>query len=423
MTPTQRSILLVVLLAQGVSVGLTYGILPVFLEPLEVAFDAPRTWISAGQILVMLALTSGGILTGAILDRGHARLVMIAGAMLMAAAQVVAGTATGLPMLALAALMAGFAVPSIGPLTGASLITRAFDEDRGRALGLMSIGPPLGSGLFAALAGWGLIVLDWRGTFLLFAAVPVVLLVPLIVWGVPMRFETTGGVPEAPATPPEALVPVGGEGMPAPLPHDPATRPGPHAPTPPASAVLGRPVFWWTAAVFALVAGITTGWTVHVAAYLGGVGLDAAARSGVLAAQFWMGIPGALVFGLLADRVGPGRPFLALILLQALTFLAYAFFATPLVVTLLGLAMGFAAGGFVPLYMMLLGSRVGPDSVGRAMGFSTLLMLPVMAGSVLLAAALFEADGSYVRSVIVFSLGMVAAIACLLGSNWSAARR
>ena len=54
MTSNQRSILAVALLTQGVAVGLTYGILPVFLQPLETAFAAPRTQISSGQILIML---------------------------------------------------------------------------------------------------------------------------------------------------------------------------------------------------------------------------------------------------------------------------------------------------------------------------------------------------------------------------------
>ena len=107
MTAQQRSILAVAMISQGVAVGLTMGILPVFLEPLEAAFEAKRTVIAAGQILIMLALTIGSLVTGAALDRGHARSVMLIGAGLMVSAMVVASLATNLVVLGLAALMAG----------------------------------------------------------------------------------------------------------------------------------------------------------------------------------------------------------------------------------------------------------------------------------------------------------------------------
>jgi len=47
MTSHQRSILAVAMLTQGVSIGLSFGIFPILLEPLEEAFDAPRTVASA----------------------------------------------------------------------------------------------------------------------------------------------------------------------------------------------------------------------------------------------------------------------------------------------------------------------------------------------------------------------------------------
>jgi hypothetical protein len=84
---------------------------------------------------------------------------------------------------------------------------------------------------------------------------------------------------------------------------------------------------------------------------------------------------------------------------------------------------GFVLGGVIPLYMMLLGQRMGPDRLGRAMGLSNLVMLPVMAGAVLLAASDFETDGGYGLSLQVFSVGLLSAIGCLLMSDRSARRR
>lgn len=397
MTSKQRSILGVALLTQGVSVGLTYGIFPVFLEPLEAAFEAPRTLISSGQILLMLALTAGSMTAGVLLDRGYARRVMLGGALLLAGAHVVASLAPNLWLLGLAAAMAGFSVPAVGPLAAASLITRAFDQDRGRALGLMSMGPPLGAGLFAMFAGWLLLSLEWREVYLLFAGIALVTLVPSILLGVPAHFER------------------------APIELDDTTR------TDTASrevkSVLRMPTFWWTAAIFAIATGIASGWTVHVAAFLRGLGLDETESATLLAVQFWMGVPGALVFGVLADRVSITT---LLVVLLGTTAAVFAGFSTGPSTTLasgLCVVSGFMLSGVIPLYMMLVGQRLGPNALGRAMGFSNLMMLPVMAGAVLLAASNYESSGGYGFALVVFSIGLLSAIGCLWMSNWSARRR
>jgi MFS family permease len=397
MTSTQRSVLAVALLTQGIAVGLTYGILPVFLESLEVAFEAPRTQISAGQILMMLALTIGSISAGVFLDRGHVRRVMLTGALLLSAALALASLAPNLWLLGLAAAMAGMAVPSIGPLAAASLITRSFSEDRGRALGLMSMGPPLGAGIFAALAGRLLLSFDWREVYLFFSGVALVTLVPTIVLLVPARFESAKVSQKALVDADAATAGMGG--------------------------FLRMPTFWWSAGIFALATGIASGWTVHVAAFLRGLGLSETDSATLLAVQYWMGVPGALVFGMLADRVSLTTLFAVLLGSAAAVFAGFSTAPSPKLVTGLCVISGFVLGGVIPLYMMLLGQRMGPDRLGRAMGLSNLVMLPVMAGAVLLAASDFETDGGYGLSLQVFSVGLLSAIGCLLMSDRSARRR
>ena len=84
---------------------------------------------------------------------------------------------------------------------------------------------------------------------------------------------------------------------------------------------------------------------------------------------------------------------------------------------------GFLMGGVIPLFMLLLGKRMGPDAIGRAVGFSNLLMLPVIASVVILAASDFERTGGYATVLGVCSIGLLAAIGCLLMSNWSVRAR
>lgn len=387
MTGHQRSILAVAILTQGISVGLTMGILPVFLEPLEVAFDAPRTVIASGQILAMFALTCSSLVTGSFLDRGHVRSAMLVAAVLMSAAQLTAAFAPNLAGLALAALMAGAAVPGTGPITAASLISRTFADDRGRALGLMSMGPPLGSAALAALAGFLLLRFEWRQVFMVFSVVALVVQVPLILAVVPARFEPANDDGEGP------------EGM--------------------AGMVRSR-TFLWAGGLFALAVGIVTGWTTHVAAYLAGSGFAEGWDARWLAVQFFMGIPGAALFGTLADRVALWKLFVGMLGTVSVCFVGLALEPGPTWVATCVVILGFTFGGMIPLYMMLISERLGADAMGRAMGLSNLLMLPVMAATVLFAARVFDATGGYVTALFVFAAGVLAALVCLFLSNRSA---
>jgi MFS family permease len=421
MTHAQRSILLVAMSCQGIAVGQTIGLLPILLEPLESAFQAPRTTIAAGQILIMLALTFSSILTGVLLDRGGVRRVMLTGAACLVVAQLLASFATSLPLLGLAALLAGAAVPSIGPLTAGKLVTHYFDEGRGRAMGLMSIGPPLGSGLFAALAGWLLGEMDWAQSLRVLAAIAALGLFPMILRVVPRRFED---VPPEHRGLPAIITPTAGERGTLNVLSEAGERAASDATPTPARApsmfdVFRSPAFLWAGSMFALVTGISSAWTVHAAAYLGGFGLDEAARSNVMALQFWMGVPGSVLCGALAERIGVTR-LLGLVLAAAtLCYVGFAMATSAAVVTMLAGFGGFAVGGVLPLYLMLLGLRVGPDALGRSIGLSNLMMLPVMSVAVLFAAAVFEAQASYAPVLWVFAVGLFGSLLCLLGGRSS----
>jgi predicted MFS family arabinose efflux permease len=130
-----------------------------------------------------------------------------------------------------------------------------------------------------------------------------------------------------------------------------------------------------------------------------------------------MGVPGALVFGILADRVPLVTLFIAMLGFEAVAFAAYATGISPLGAAILGVSFGFMSGGLIPLYMILLGRRLEPQILGRAMGMSNLIMLPVMAIAAIVAASVYESQGNYERAAMIFAIGMLAAIGMLLLSN------
>jgi hypothetical protein len=77
-------------------------------------------------------------------------------------------------------------------------------------------------------------------------------------------------------------------------------------------------------------------------------------------------------------------------------------------------------GGMIPLFLVLLGRRMGPEAFGRAMGLSNLLMLPVMAVAVVVAARIFDSQGSYDAALRIFTVAVLFAIISVFGSKRSA---
>ena len=398
-------ILAVATLSQAIAIGVTIGIFPLMLEPLEANFSAPRTTISIGPLLIMLALCTGGVVAGGVLDKGRVRRAMLFGALLLSSSLALVWIGPNLWVLAVAALGAGFSIPFVGPLAGMTLVTRTFDQDQGRAFGIMSMGPGLGSGLFAVLGGVLLQSFDWRSIYLLLGGLTLCVLVPAIWLAIPAylapplleaRDVAAGELPagEVPASgaPQEAEVGIGD--------------------------VMRRPVFWLSAAVFAFAAGIGSGWTSHYAAFLGGdVGMNTQAVASLVAMQFWAGVPGALSFGIMTDRFSVTKLFTVSLGLQAAIFVLYSTAISSGQAMGLGILFGFLTGGFVPLYMALLRTRLEPQILGRAMGISNILMLPAMAVTVMTAAALFESEGGYARTVVLLAGGLLLAVGSLFLSN------
>lgn len=387
MNALQRRLLFTVTVSQGFAIGMSYGTFPLFLQPLEDSFDASRTVISSGQIIVMLAMSLGGLVVGSHLDKGYPRRIMMFGAALIIAAFAAGSLANQLWMLAIVAFAIGCCFPAIGPLMGAGLVTRYFVADRGRALGLMSIGPPLGSGLFAALAGFCIPIIGWQGTLAMFAGLSTLLL-PLIWWNVPASFPTAENAGLAQTLTKSTMF-----------------------------DVLRRRVFLWTVFAYALLMGTTMAWTVHIAAFLATIGMDALQQASVLALSFWMGIPGALIFGYLADRIKPVLLFACMIGLSGVALILYAQNPAPGIVVGLVAMAGFAMGGAIPLYSMLLSQRVDESEFGKAMGVSNLFILPVMGVAVLSSASLYEHYANY-NLALLFLAGMLCiSLLCLWVSS------
>jgi MFS family permease len=148
-----------------VGLGTTLS-LSVFLQPISQAMGWSRTGISLAALVSFLAMGVGSFVWGALSDRFGARVVVLAGGLLLGLGLVLASQARSLLAFQLLfGVIVGAAAGSFyAPLTATT--TRWFTRHRTLAVALVSAGIGLGSMTIAPLARWLITTWDWRTAML-----------------------------------------------------------------------------------------------------------------------------------------------------------------------------------------------------------------------------------------------------------------
>jgi sugar phosphate permease len=281
-------------------------------------------------------------------------------------------------------------VTLLGPLPATTVVTKWFARQRGRAVGIVSLGPSIAGLILAPLSGALIDQLGWRATLRWFA-LATLLLVPAIWAVIRNRPEDVGQVPDGEA----AAAALAG-----------------HEAGPPAWSVrslASARAFWVLAVALGLVFAFLQAWQANVGKFTHDLGYGLREQAWMLMAGATLGIPGPLVFGWLAERRDPrvlvwislGIQIAAFALLRAQPGLPVLLAASALV--------GGAAGGLLPLYAALLARVFGPASFGTAMGLAGVVMMPFTAAAPLLLGQLRDASGSYASGLLAlvaaFTLG------------------
>lgn len=134
------------------------------------------------SMLVFALLSAPG---GALLDRFGPRLVFSSGALLLALGLALSGFADNLAQLRLTyGVMggAGLALIGLGPVAG-NIAAFVPPERRGRAIGIAFAGTGFGSLVFIPLYTTVMSAFDWRATFLWQSAVSLIIIAPLLYFG------------------------------------------------------------------------------------------------------------------------------------------------------------------------------------------------------------------------------------------------
>ncbi len=313
--------------------------LGVFLQPMSAAMGWSRAGISMAALLSFLFMGAGSLLWGALSDRFGARAVVLCGGVLLGAGLVSASqTATLVQFQVLFGVIVGLAAGSFfAPLT--AVTTRWFTEHRSLAVALVSAGTGIGSLTIAPLAQWMINLHGWR---------PAMAVLGGIAWLVVIS---------------AALL----------LKKPPVTRDADATANPEGGAwtvprALRTPQFAAIALTFFACCAAHSGPIFHMVSYATDCGVPAMAAATVFGAAGLGGLGGRIICGLIADRVGAKETLVAGLLLQAVAISLYLVIQDLAGFYALALLFGFAYGGVMPLYAILVRTYFGAEIMGTIFG-------------------------------------------------------
>jgi MFS family permease len=343
--------------------------LGVFLQPMSEATGWSRTAISTAALLNWLCMGVGSFFWGALSDRLGTRAVVLSGGVLLGLGLVTASQAASIGQFqVLFGVLVGVEAGSFyTPMTATT--TRWFTRHRSLAVALVSSGLGLASMTVAPLARWLITSYDWRTAMLVIGDLAWLLVIPaaLLVRNPPTLSPST--VPNVAAGPEGREFTVG--------------------------QVLRTPQFAAIALTHFACCAAHSGPIFHMVTNAIDHGVSAMAAATVFGTAGMASLAGRILCGLVADRVGAKRTLLAGLVLQAVAVSLYLFTRELAGFYAVALVFGFAYGGVMPLYAILVREYFGARIMGTAFGAVALVSTLGMAIGPWAGGWLYDAAGSY----------------------------
>jgi MFS family permease len=320
----------------GVGTMLSLG---VFLQPITEATGWSRTGISTAALLNWLCMGIGSFLWGALSDRFGTRAVVLSGGLLLGAGAVTASRATSLGQFQiLFGVLVGLAAGSFyTPLTATT--TRWFTKNRSLAVALVSAGLSLGSTIMGPLARWMTTSYDWRTAMLVIGDLAWLLIIPAAL----LVREPAASRLGAPAAGAE-----GGEFT--------------------VAQALRTPQFAAIALTNFACCAAHSGPIFHMVTQAIDHGIPVMAATTVLSVAGLASLSGRIICGLMADRIGAKRMLLIGLALQAVSVSLYVFTRDLAGFYAVAVMFGFAYGGAMPLYAIIVREYFGARIMGTVFG-------------------------------------------------------
>jgi MFS family permease len=343
--------------------------LAVYLPTMAADTGWSRAGISGAMTLDFLAMGLGGFLWGTVSDRFGPRPVVLCGAVLLGAGQILASRAGSLLVFQLTyGALVGIATGAVYiPLMAA--VTNWFDRQRGLAVSLVSVGFGVAPMTMSPLARWFVLQHDWRWSMMAIGLIAWALMIPAAL----LLRRPAGSMPAV-------SEPVG------------AREAG--VETSLSRALRSRP-FVILAATFFFCCTAHAGPIFHTMSYAISCGIAPMVAVSIYSVEGLSGLGGRLLCGLAADRFGAKRVLAVGLLIQALGIGAYALVDQLDQFYVMAVVLGAAYGGLMPLYAVLARSYFSSGILGGVIGAAATVSSLGMALGPPAGGWIFDHYGSY----------------------------
>lgn len=368
-----------------VAIGSIFS-LPVFLQPMSQDTGWSRTAISTAMTFDFVTMGLASFGWGMVMDRVGPRVVVLAGSVLLGLGLVLASRASSvLEFQVFYGILVGAGGGAIfAPMM--ATVTGWFDQHRSLAVSLVSAGMGIAPMTVAPIAARLVSTYDWRFSQLAIGIAAWVLLLPtaLLVRRSPALASTGGGG--------------GGE----------SSRVS-------ARTALLSPQFAILALTYFCCCATHSGPLFHTVSYAISCGLPVTAAVSIYSVEGLSGLFGRVAFGLLGDRLGAKRVFVAGLFIQAIAACSYMFAREQTEFYAVATVFGFVYAGIMPLYAVLMRENFPLPIMGTMVGAGSMASSLGMALGPLAGGLIFDTYGNYAR-LYILSLGIGLGAAAIMAT-------
>ena len=319
-----------------------------------------------GGIYALATVASGTCLIsiGRLIDRIDLRGYVLATTAALAIACSLLAWAPTVIFIGVALVALRFTGQGLMSHIGQTSMARYFNRDRGKAISIAMIGPPLGAAVFPAIIVFLSGMYGWRGSWIVFAIVVVVVVAPFMQWLLRGQVERHAGFVADLAKP-----------------HDPATSgmvPRKHWTR---AEVLRDPRFYLAIPAILAPSFIVTGFFFHQNHIVDELGWSPTWFASTYVAYGVVTITASLVFGTLIDRFGAARLLPFNLVPLGLAMILFGFSDDPLIAIGFMIASGITGGGSFTILAALWAEVYGTRHLGAVRAFAASLSVYSTAAS------------------------------------------
>ncbi|GIW05876.1 MAG: MFS transporter [Dehalococcoidia bacterium] len=381
--------------------GMAGYLLGVFQPAWLAEFGWPQTWLSSAFALGSLLPGLTGVLVGRWTDRYGPRLIIVCGALLAGLGYILLAGVQSFAVFCVAYGIGAIGRCGMSQVPASAAIARWFVGRRALAMGLASTGISLAGIILVPLATWLILSFGWRTA---------VVVVGIAVWAVvlPVVWFAMAGTPSE-----RGVQPYGSAA----------------ASPPPASgdATLGialRDTTFWLLAIGQMLGhagSLSIG--IHAQNAIIDKGAGAAEAATAISLMALCALLSRFLYSWLGDLL-PAAPLLAwCFFLQGVGYALLALTAPGPGVWAFAIVYGLSLGGSVALQAVVIIERYGVRGYGAILGALGLPMTFASAISPVVAAAGYDATGSYTGPFLGFGVLAVCGAICYLAAYLSGHRR